>query len=236
MDDVGIVRPAGNSVTNPGAADSVIVTFSASATASAGTPAGSGTVFVVPGAILGPERESYMRVEGRATNLPEVAEVTGTNAPTTSTTTSACTEVKTRNAPEASRRVIEPFARICPTSKLTLETTGRARSAGHAVRKPGPSGSTTVSVNATEVALDGIPHTPRVAICSVWASRWAYPSRVSARRQGCTETYAAGATAAASTVPVTRVSGTAATPAHTAPTTTLWIQPRADRDERRPLT
>jgi hypothetical protein len=58
IDEVGIARPAGNSVTKPGAADSVIVTFSARATASPGTPAGSGTVLVVPGAILGPDRES----------------------------------------------------------------------------------------------------------------------------------------------------------------------------------
>src|SRR3954468_2651581 len=236
MDDVGIVRPAGNSVTNPGAADSVIVTFNASATASAGTPAGSGTVFVAPGAILAPDRESYTRVEGRATNLPEVAEVAGTNAPTTSTTTSARTEVKTRNAPAASTRVMEPLARICPTSKLTLDTTGRARSAGHAVRNPGPWGSTTVNVNATEVAFDGTPHTPRVPICSVWASRCAYPSRVSARRQGCTETYAAGAIAAAFTVPVATVSGRATMPLQNVPRTTLFNQPRADRAGRRPLT
>jgi hypothetical protein len=129
-----------------------------------------------------------MRVDGRATNRPDVAELAGTKAPTTSTTTSAPTEVKTRNAPDVSRRVIEPFARIWPASKLTLETTGRARSAGQAVRKPGPCGSTTVNVRATEVAFDGIPHTPRVPICRVWASRCGNPSRVSARRHGCTDT------------------------------------------------
>src|SRR3954453_2089208 len=176
-----------------------------------------------------------MRVEGRATNLPEVAEVTGTNAPTTSTTTSACTEVKTRNAPEASTRVIEPLARICPTSKLTLETTGRARSAGQAVRKPGRCGLTTVNVSATEVAFDGIPQTPRVATCTVWESRCGYPSRVSARRHGCTETYAAGAITAASTAPTASDTGTAATP-QTVTRRTLPIQPRADRAGRRPLT
>src|SRR5215203_318982 len=101
-----------------------------------------------------------MRVEGRATNLPEVAELAGTNAPTTSTITSARTEVNTRNAPDASTRVIEPFALICPTSKFTLDTTGRPRSAGQAVRNPGPCGSSTVNVSATDVAFDGIPHTP----------------------------------------------------------------------------
>src|SRR4051794_41514256 len=99
MDDVGIVRPAGNSVTNPGAADSVIVTFNASATASAGTPAGSGTVFVTPGAILAPDRESYTRVDGRATNLPEVAEVAGEQGPAPPTTTAGRPEGEKRESP-----------------------------------------------------------------------------------------------------------------------------------------
>src|SRR4029079_1744005 len=168
-----------------------------------------------------------MRVEGRATNLPDDAELAGTKAPTTSTTTSARTEVKTRKVPDESRRVIDPFARICPTSKLTLETTGRARSAGQAVRKPGPCGSTTVNVSAPDVAFDGIPHTPRVPICSVCGSRWANPSRVSAKRHGCTDTYAAGAIAAAFAVPVGCTTGTA-TAMQRVPTTALLIQRRAD--------
>ena len=111
--------------------------------------------------------ERKYTVDGLATNLPDAAELAGAKAPTTSTTTSAPTDVNTRNAPVASRRVIEPFARIWPALKLRLETTGRARSAGQAVRKPGPCGSTTVNVRATDVAFDGMPHTPRVPICRV---------------------------------------------------------------------
>ncbi len=166
------------------------VTLRASAAASAGTPAGNGNVMVAPGESFGPGRESNRRVDGRGTNLPEAAVVAGTNAPTTSTTTCERVDVKTRNVPAASRRVIEPFARIWLTSKLTFETTGRDRSDGQAVRKPEACGFTTVRVSANDVALDGMPQIPRAATCNVSASTRTNPlfRRVSARRHGCTDT------------------------------------------------
>ncbi len=57
-----MLRPAGNSVTKPGPEDSVTVTLSASAIASPGTPAGSGSVTLLAARSLAPERESYRRV------------------------------------------------------------------------------------------------------------------------------------------------------------------------------
>ena len=88
------------------------VTFSASATESAGTPLGNGNVMLAPAPGFGPGRESYTRVDGRATNLPAALEVAGTKAPTTSTTTCDRTDVNTRKLPDASRRVMELLARI----------------------------------------------------------------------------------------------------------------------------
>ena len=86
---------------------------------------GSGSVTLLPGARAGPERESNSRVDVRGTNLPAAAALAGTKAPTTSTTTCVGTNVNTRNVPDESTRVIEPFARIWPASKFTFETSGR---------------------------------------------------------------------------------------------------------------
>src|SRR4029077_6707647 len=100
------------------------------------------------------------------------------------------TDMNTRNAPDASTRVIDPFARIWPTSKFTLEMTGRDWSAGHAERYPAAWGRSTVNVSARDVAFAGMPHTPRSEICTVRASRRVYPlpRRVSAKRHGCSDT------------------------------------------------
>ena len=121
-----MLRPAGNSVTKPGPADSVTVTLSASAMESPGTPAGSASVTLLAAPSLAPERESYRRVGVRGTNLPDALELAGTNAPTTSTITGDGIDVKTRNVPPESTRVIELFARIWLARKLTFETVGRA--------------------------------------------------------------------------------------------------------------
>ena len=102
------------------------MTFRARATASAGTPPGSGTVMLRTGARLR-ARTGIEHTRRWARHEPArcAGAAAGTKAPTTSTTTCERTDVNTRKLPEESSRVIELFARIWPPVKLTFETVGR---------------------------------------------------------------------------------------------------------------
>src|SRR5690606_28433943 len=71
--------------------------------------------------------------------------------PVASTTRCACTLVPRQTRPAAAATVA-PFAATSPATKLTFDATGRSPAQGHAVRNPGSTGSTTVTLNCAATA------------------------------------------------------------------------------------
>src|SRR5262245_40400556 len=95
---------AGRADRNPGADSPTLVTVTARAVASDGTPAGRGTVISPPGANGVPgagSRVSRIRWASTGTNLPARDAVVATNVPVMSTTTSPSTLSNTSILPSA---------------------------------------------------------------------------------------------------------------------------------------
>ena len=115
VDVAGSGLPAGNTVKKPDPGDSVNVTVSATATASAGTDGGSATLIVSPAAIglaRGGSRVSIARAGVIGTKRPADVAADSTNQPVTSTISGAPFWAKRSTAPPIPTRTIVALARI----------------------------------------------------------------------------------------------------------------------------
>src|SRR5262245_44755905 len=156
--------PAGRADRYPGIVSPTLVTLSASADASAGTPSGSGTVSSPPGASApakGPaSRVSTSRRDATETKRPARALVAGTNAPVTSTIRSPATFSKSSIVPVAPSWMMAELATGRSGRVLSTDTNGRGVPPGNRVTKPGPAVSGAVTVTETAVAPSGTPGRP----------------------------------------------------------------------------
>ena len=182
--------PAGCVDTNPASRDSVTVTFNDIATASAGTPAGSGMVTEPPGGTIEVSRVSSNLVGGVDTRRPERETSAASNDPMVSITRSPPTEWNTSKLPSVPTVTIATFDRICPLEKLSIDAVGCAVPVGNRVTNPASSGSTITTDAAIAVGDDPIPHRPAADTRMRFGETRVNPvaERVSARRHGATGT------------------------------------------------
>jgi hypothetical protein len=154
-------------VTKPARLDATIVTVAASATASVGTPDGSGTLTVEPAGSGAPVRLSNARSGSIVTNRPPVAFATGVNQPVTSTTIEAPADENTSIAPSLPMETIAPFARVWPLRWFRFEASGLGAPVGHAVTNPEERAPVAVTVIATATAPAGTSQrlTTRTRMC-----------------------------------------------------------------------